>query len=199
LRPPFAVDAPVPILPDPQIEPLTPSARQAFLDATWILSHASDGMGCRLESPRLDLEGSADVISEVIPDAAVEVTGSGLPIVMLADRQTSGGYVKPSVVASAALGWPAQRRPGDSVRFRICSLDAAQEMLESQSSARKALARLQVIWRQCRAGVTLHLTVNGVRHVVEWQDVTPLEADHEHGGSSEQRRRRKHRGVDTGQ
>jgi len=89
-----------------------------------------------------------------------------------------------TAVATFGSGWvwPAQRRPGDSVRFRICSLDAAQEMLESQSSARKALARLQVIWRQCHAGVTLHLTVNGVRHVVEWQDVTPLEVDHEHGG-----------------
>jgi allophanate hydrolase subunit 2 len=102
-------------------------------------------MGYRLEGPRLDLEGSADVISEVIPEGAVEVTGSGLPIVMLADRQTSGGYVKPFVVASAAVGWLAQRRPGDSVRFRICSFDDAQEMLERQSSARKALARLQVI------------------------------------------------------
>jgi allophanate hydrolase subunit 2 len=134
-----------------------------------------------MEGLRLDLEGSADVISEVIPEGAVEVTGSGLPIVMLADRQTTGGYVKPFVVASAALGWLAQRRLGDSVRFRMCSLDDAQQMLEGQSSARKELTRLQAIWRQCRAGGTLHVTVNGVQHVVEWQDVTPLEVDHEHG------------------
>jgi antagonist of KipI len=134
-----------------------------------------------MEGLRLDLEGSADVISEVIPEGAVEVTGSGLPIVMLADRQTTGGYVKPFVVASAALGWLAQRRPGDSIRFRMCSLDDAQEMLEKQFSARKELTRLQVIWRQCRTGGTLHVTVNGVRHVVEWQDVTPLEVDHGYG------------------
>ena len=50
------------------------------------------------------LAGRADIISEVIPEGAVEVTGSGLPIIMLADHQTTGGYVKPFVVASAALG-----------------------------------------------------------------------------------------------
>jgi antagonist of KipI len=181
LRPSYAVDTPVPVLPGPQTESLTPAARQAFLDATWTVSNASDRMGCRMEGLRLDLEGSADVISEVIPEGAVEVTGSGLPIVMLADRQTTGGYVKPFVVASAALGWLAQRRPGDSIRFRMCSLDDAQEMLEKQFSARKELTRLQVIWRQCRTGGTLHVTVNGVRHVVEWQDVTPLEVDHGYG------------------
>ncbi|MCX6083663.1 MAG: 5-oxoprolinase subunit PxpB [Caldiserica bacterium] len=181
LRPPYVVEAPVPVLPGPQTDALTPGARQAFLNTTWTVSSASDRMGCRLEGPRLDLEGSADVISEVIPEGAVEVTGSGVPIVMLADRQTTGGYVKPFVVASAALGWLAQRRPGDSVRFRMCSLDDAREMLEQQSSARKELIRLQAVWRQCRAGGTLHVTVNGIRHVVEWQDVTPLEVDHEHG------------------
>lgn len=181
LRPSCAVNAPVPVLSGPQTESLTPVARQAFLDATWTVSNASDRMGCRLEGPQLDLEGSADVVSEAIPEGAVEVTGSGLPIIMLADRQTTGGYVKPFVVATAALGWLAQRRPGDSVRFRMCSLDDAREMLEKQSSARKELTRLQAIWRQCRAGGTLHVTVNGVEHVLDWQDVTPLEVDHEHG------------------
>jgi KipI family sensor histidine kinase inhibitor len=181
LRPLYAVDEPVQVLPGPQADALTPGARQTFLKETWTVSNASDRMGCRLEGPRLNLNGSADVLSEVIPEGAVEVTGSGLPIVMLADRHTTGGYVKPFVVASAALGWLAQRRPGDSIRFRMCSLDDAQEILERQYSARKELTRLQAIWRQCCAGGTLHMTVNGVRHVVEWQDVTPLEVDHEHG------------------
>jgi biotin-dependent carboxylase-like uncharacterized protein len=181
LQPSYTVDTPVPVLPGPQTESLTPAARQAFLDATWTVSDASDRMGCRLEGPRLDLQGNADVISEVIPEGAVEVTGAGLPIVMLADRQTTGGYVKPFVVASAALGCLAQRRPGDSVRFRMCSLADAREMLEQQSSARKELTHLQIVWRQRHAGGTLHVTVNGVRHAVEWQDVTPLEVDDEHG------------------
>ncbi|MBA4364562.1 MAG: hypothetical protein C0398_00970 [Coprothermobacter sp.] len=181
LRPSYAMDTPVPVLPGPQADALTPGAQQAFLDATWTVGNDSDRMGCRLEGQRLDLEGSADVISEVVPEGAVEVTGSGLPIIMLADRQTIGGYIKPFVVASAALGWLAQRQPGDSVHFRMCSLDDARDMLERQSSARKELTRLQAIWRQCRAGGTLQVTVNGVRHVVEWQDVTPLEVDHGHG------------------
>src|SRR5664279_2089228 len=119
LRPSYAVDTPVPVLPGSQTESLTPVARQTFLDATWTVSNVNDRMGYRLQGPQLELEGSADVISEVIPEGGVEVTGTGSPIVMLADRQTTGGYVKPFVVATAALGWLAQRRPGDSVRFHM--------------------------------------------------------------------------------
>jgi allophanate hydrolase subunit 2 len=174
------VGATVPVLPGPQANVLTPGARQAFLDTTWTASNDADRMGCRLEGQRLDLEGSADTISEVVPQGAVEVTGSGLPMIMLADHQTTGGYVKPFVVASAALGWLAQRQPGDSVRFRLCTLDDARDMLDRQSSARKELTRLLDLWRRCRSGGTLQATVNGIRHVIEWQDVTPLEVDHGH-------------------
>ncbi|MHB8106627.1 MAG: 5-oxoprolinase subunit PxpB [Candidatus Cryosericum sp.] len=181
LQPSYAADTSVPVLPGPQTKSLTPIARQTFLDTEWVLSNASDRMGCRLEGPHLELEGSADVLSEVIPEGSVEVTGAGSPIVMLADRQTTGGYIKPFVVATATLGWLAQRRPGDSVHFHMCSLDEAGEMLEQQSSARKELTRLQGIWLQCRASGTLHVTVNGMQHVVEWHDVTPVEVDHDHG------------------
>ncbi len=182
LRPSYSSDAPVPTLPGPQIHSLTPMAQQAFLSAAWIVGDASDRMGCRLEGPRLDVVAGADVISEVVPEGAVEIVGSGLPIIMLADHQTTGGYVKPFVVAAASLGWLAQRRPGDSIHFRMCSLDDAQEMLREQSTAKRELTRLQAIWRQRRSGGTLRVTVNDIEHVVEWQDVTPLEVDHEHDG-----------------
>jgi KipI family sensor histidine kinase inhibitor len=180
LRPSYAKDATIPVLPGPQLDALTPDARKAFLDTSWTVSNDDDRMGCRLEGPRLDLAGSADIISEVVPQGAVEVTGSGLPMIMLADHQTTGGYVKPFIVASAALGWLAQRQPGDSVRFRLCTIADARDMLDRQSSARRELTHLRVLWRRCRSGGTLQVTVNGVRHVVEWQDVTPLEVDHGH-------------------
>ncbi|MCX6062914.1 MAG: biotin-dependent carboxyltransferase family protein, partial [Caldiserica bacterium] len=182
LRPSSAVDTSVPVLPGPQAEALTPAAREAFLDGSWTVSNSSDRMGYRLEGPRLTLAGSADVISEIVPEGAVEVTGSGLPIIMLADRQTTGGYVKPFIVASAAIGWLAQCQPGDTVRFRICSLDEARDLLEKQSSARKELTLLQAVWCQSRTGGTLRVTVNGAERIVEWQDVTPLEVNDEHAG-----------------
>ncbi|MCX6084859.1 MAG: 5-oxoprolinase subunit PxpB [Caldiserica bacterium] len=182
LWPSTAVDMPVPVLPGPQADALTPAAREAFLDGLWTAGNSSDRMGYRLEGPQLTLTGNADIISEVVPEGAVEVTGSGLPIIMLADRQTTGGYVKPFIVASAALGWLAQCRPGDTVRFRICSLNEARELLEEQSSARKELALLQSVWRQSRTGGTLQMTVNGAERTIEWHDVTPLEANDEQDG-----------------
>lgn len=177
-----AMDEPVPVLPGPQLESLAPAARQAFLETTWTVSSNSDRMGMRLEGPALRLNGSPDVISEVVPEGAIEVTGSGLPIIMLADRQATGGYAKPFVVASAALGWLAQRLPGDSVRFRSCTSDETRILLASQLTARSELSHLRAIWRQRRAGGILHITVNGAGHTVEWQDVTPLEVDDEYHG-----------------
>lgn len=180
LRPLCTADTAIPVLPGPQADSLTPVARALFLDTLWTVSPDSDRMGLRLEGPQLTLAHGPDVISEIIPEGAIEVTGSGLPIVMLADHQTTGGYAKPFIVASAALGQLAQRRPGDHIWFRMCSLDDAQEMLRQQSAARSQLAHLQAEWRQSRSGGTLRVTTNGVQHVVEWQDVTPLEVDHEH-------------------
>jgi allophanate hydrolase subunit 2 len=112
LRPSYAMDTPVPVLPGPQADALTPGGRQAFADATWTVSNDSYRMGRWLEGPRPDLEGSADVISEVVPEGAVEVTGSGLPIIMLADRQTTGGYVKPFILALVGHsdGWRSVNR-----------------------------------------------------------------------------------------
>jgi biotin-dependent carboxylase-like uncharacterized protein len=67
LRPSYAVDTPVPVLPGPQADALTSGARQAFADATWTVSNDSDRMGYRLEGPQLTLAGNADVISEIVP------------------------------------------------------------------------------------------------------------------------------------
>jgi len=180
LRSSAALSAAVPVLPGPQADALSPAARTAFLETTWTVSSDSDRMGIRLEGPALTLDTGADIISEVVPEGAIQVTGSGLPVIMLADRQTTGGYVKPFVVASAAVGSLAQLRPGDHVRFCMSSPAEARDLLKGQLSARSELRRLQDLWRRCRTGGTLQATLNGMHYAVEWQDVTPLEVDDEH-------------------
>lgn len=182
LRPSTAADAPIPVLPGPQLDSLEPAGRQAFLEATWTISADSDRMGMRLEGPQLPLTGRADVLSEVIPEGAVEVTGSGLPIVMLADRQTTGGYVKPFVVASAALGQVAQSLPGDALRFRLSTHEEARQLMAAQTAARETLARLRQAWRSQRPGGRMQVVLDGASQTVEWQEVTPLEVDDEQHG-----------------
>ena len=186
LRPVFDPDLPIPVLPGPQLQSLTPAEQQVFLDSAWVVSSDSDRMGCRLEGPSLQLHGNADVISEIVPPGSVELTGSGCPIIMLADHQTTGGYVKPFTVATAALGTLAQKAPGDRVRFRLCTQDEAHDLLAAQRMHIRELARLQAAWRRRRTCGILNLTVNGDRHFVEWQDVSPREVDDEQDDRSQQ-------------
>ncbi|MBI3635187.1 MAG: urea amidolyase, partial [Candidatus Rokubacteria bacterium] len=58
-----------------------------------------------------------------------QVPGDGQPIVLLADRQSTGGYTKLATVCSADVGRLAQVRPGGRVRFRVVELHEAHEAL----------------------------------------------------------------------
>jgi KipI family sensor histidine kinase inhibitor len=169
--------SPVPVLPGPQQGALTPGARQAFLEATWTVTDVSDRMGCRLDGAQLDLVHGADIISEMVPPGAVQVTGSGQPLVLLADRQTTGGYVKPYVVATAALGRMAQLVPGDHVHFRACTPGEALEMLAQQEATQERLIALREVWRRRGPCGMLRLYVNGTQHIVQWKEITEQEGD----------------------
>ncbi|MBQ4015464.1 MAG: allophanate hydrolase, partial [Treponema sp.] len=78
----------------------------------------SDRMGIRFDGPSLDC-GKTDIISDAIPFGAVQITSAGLPVVMAADRQTTGGYAKIACVKKASMHKLAQALPGTKVKFRI--------------------------------------------------------------------------------
>jgi KipI family sensor histidine kinase inhibitor len=177
LRPDLDPGLSIPVVPGPQQGSLTATEQKVFVDSAWVVSADSDRMGCRLEGPSLRMYGGADVISEVVPPGSVEITGSGSPIVMLADHQTTGGYVKPFVVATAALGRMAQLVPGDHVHFQTCTLTDALGMLARQKADRERLLSLRDAWQRRGPCGMLHLCVNGDLHVVEWQDITETEGD----------------------
>jgi len=65
--------------------------RRTFLTSVYAVSPSSDRMGCRLEGPAIEHVGAADIISDWIPLGGIQVPGNGKPIVLLADRQTTGG------------------------------------------------------------------------------------------------------------
>ena len=77
----------------------------------------------RADRTGLQLAGSSvpggDVLSEAVPLGAVQLTASGLPLLLLNDRGTLGGYSKPAVLHSADLAKAAQLRPGQAVRFSV--------------------------------------------------------------------------------
>ena len=84
-------------------------------------------------------ETSGDIISDGIAFGAIQVPSSGQPIIMLADRQTTGGYTKIANVISADFRVLGQLKSGDRVRFEKISLPAAQEALLAQRASLRLL------------------------------------------------------------
>jgi antagonist of KipI len=113
----------------PQDDAFTPDGLAVFLSAAYTVSSRSDRMGCRLEGPPVAHRAGADIVSDGVAWGAVQVPGDGRPIVLLADRQTTGGYAKIATVVGVDLGLLAQVLPGDAVRFRDVDLWTARELL----------------------------------------------------------------------
>ncbi len=123
----------------PQDDAFTGAGLQTFLSETYSVTQEFDRMGCRMEGPAIEHRESADIISDGIAFGAVQVPASGKPIVMLADRQTTGGYTKIANVITADFRILAQLKAGDRVRFRKVSVQFAQDLLLAQRRAWKAL------------------------------------------------------------
>lgn len=123
----------------PQDDYFTQAGLDAFLSQGYAVTPEFDRMGCRLEGPAIAHRDGGDIISDGIAFGAVQVPSSGAPILMLADRQTTGGYTKIANVISVDFRILAQLKAGDRVRFERVSVRSAQEALLAQRAALKAL------------------------------------------------------------
>jgi allophanate hydrolase subunit 2 len=86
-------------------------------------------MGVRLDGSLINCEGGSDIISDGICAGAIQINNAGQPMMLLADRQTVGGYAKPFVVIEADLSKAGQLRPGDKVRFTAVNPRKARMIL----------------------------------------------------------------------
>lgn len=116
----------VDVVPGPQWDRFTERAHATLAAASYTVQPASDRMGLRLAGERLEHVSGADIVSDAIPPGAIQVPGDGRPIIMLADRQTTGGYTKIATVASADLPALGRIGPGAVLRFRIVTVAAAE-------------------------------------------------------------------------
>lgn len=101
----------------PQDDHFTEAALDRLLSCDFRLSAKFDRMACRLDGPSLEHRDGADIVSDGVAYGSIQVPGDGQPLVLLADRQTTGGYPKIATVISADLCRLVQRRPGDRIRF----------------------------------------------------------------------------------
>jgi len=127
------------VIPGPQREAFTQEGWETFIEKPYAVSNEMDRMGIRLQGPVIKHQEPADILSEAIPFGAIQVPADGQPIILMADRQTTGGYTKIGTVCSVDFSILAQLRPGQKIRFKPVSIDEAQELYRRQRNFLKAL------------------------------------------------------------
>lgn len=123
--------------------------RDRFTDDAWgLLAHArftispqSNRMGYRLDGPVLSHAGAADILSEAMPHGAIQVPASGQPILLMADRATTGGYATIANVIAADLPIAGQLAPGDWVQFDPVNREDALAALRRREAALRGVTR----------------------------------------------------------
>ncbi|HWQ39446.1 MAG TPA: biotin-dependent carboxyltransferase family protein [Burkholderiales bacterium] len=116
-------------------ETLPAESRARFTGSEYRVGAASDRMGYRLEGAQIDSGARREVLSEAVAFGTIQLPPDGNPIVLMADRQVTGGYPRLGEVASVDLGLAAQLKPGDRVRFERISLTQAQQLWMAQERA----------------------------------------------------------------
>ena len=131
----LALDQPIRVVLGPQADYFTPEAIETFLSAEYTVSPQADRMGYRLEGPALAHAKGYNIISDGIVSGSVQVPGSGRPIVLMVDNQTTGGYPKIATVISADLPVAARRKPGRAMRFVAVDVEEAESLRRQQEAA----------------------------------------------------------------
>ena len=128
----------------PQDDRFTEEGIATFLGSSYEVLPQSDRMGARLRGPRIGHRRGHDIISDGIALGSVQVPGDGQPIVLLSDRQSTGGYTKIATVCSFDVVGIGQARPGHRVHFQAVTVVEAHGLLrESLASLEDAVEEVQ--------------------------------------------------------
>jgi antagonist of KipI len=130
------------VIPGAQWDAFTPESRERCLAAEYRIGPQSDRMGYRLEGPAFERARPIEMISEGVDAGTVQVPPDGLPIVLMADRGTSGGYPKIASVASVDRWRLAQLAPGHRLRFTTITLADAQRILLAREREYSHVSRI---------------------------------------------------------
>lgn len=116
---------PIRVVLGPQEDSFSPDQIAAFLDRSWTVSPRGDRMACFLDGTPLSHARGHDIVSDGVAMGAIQVPGNGLPIVLMADRQSTGGYPKIATVIGPDLGRLAQAQGGTRITFAAVSVAQA--------------------------------------------------------------------------
>jgi biotin-dependent carboxylase-like uncharacterized protein len=140
-----AATGPIRVVLGPQDDHFTRAGIATLLGSDYLVTDQADRMGMRLTGPAIEHSAKGyNIVSDGIPTGAIQVPGSRLPLVLLADRQTTGGYPKIATVISSDLPRLAQCRPRTKVRFASVGREEAVRIArEADATLRSALAKIR--------------------------------------------------------
>lgn len=125
----------------PQTEYFSEEGIRTFLESEYTVSEEYDRMGCRLKGPAIASKNGVDIISDGIALGSIQIPTSGTPIIMMADRQTTGGYAKIATVVRVDIPKLAQRTPGNKIRFREVTVEEAAKLYKKEERELKRFYR----------------------------------------------------------
>ncbi|MCR2821572.1 biotin-dependent carboxyltransferase family protein [Lederbergia panacisoli] len=131
-----------------QYDLFTAESQQAFIESDFKVTSNSDRMGYRLTGPNLCTEQKVELITEGTTFGSIQVPPNGEPIILMADRQPTGGYPKIGEVISCDLPRLSQLRPGEPIRFQEISLKEAQRLIIAEERELKEMKAVCLLkWR----------------------------------------------------
>jgi KipI family sensor histidine kinase inhibitor len=133
-------NVPLRITPGPQLDHFAPGMAERLTGTPYAVLEQSDRMGVRLQGAPLERLASGDLVTEGAALGSIQIDGSGQPIVLFVEHQTTGGYPKIAAVCSADIHRVGQLRPRDLVRFEWVSFEAARAALVQCERELDALA-----------------------------------------------------------
>ena len=127
-KPIYKKDNTIRVVLGPQDDYFYKEAIETFLSSKYTITSEADRMGYRLDGPKINHKVGADIVSDGVVFGSVQIPGHGSPIIMMADRQTTGGYTKIATVITPDLSTLAQMSPGSTMNFEMVSVEESHRI-----------------------------------------------------------------------
>ena len=145
LKPSFNTNDLIHAVLGPQDQYFINTAIEIFSDSIFKVSDNYDRMGMQLTGPKLELKSALSIPSEPVVKGSIQVSGDGIPTILLADHQTTGGYPKIATVISSDINRLVQFRSNQSVEFiLISSNEALQKTRKFLNMKEKYLQKISI-------------------------------------------------------
>ncbi|OOZ89616.1 biotin-dependent carboxyltransferase family protein [Bacillus cereus] len=132
VRPKYKKYAKLRVITGFEYDQFTEESKKAFFTKEYKVSNYADRMGYRVEGQILNRAVETEILSSPVTYGTIQIPNGGQPIILMADRQTTGGYPRMGNIISVDLPLLAQLKPGDYVSFEKITLEEAEQLYIEQ-------------------------------------------------------------------